>query len=513
MSYRSTRDCNKEPAKLSFKEVVFAGLAPDGGLFVPEKLPLLTNADLAKWRNLSFQEICLELFPKFIGNDIPSEALKDLVYKSFATFRNDEVTPVKPLGDKEDNLYLLELFHGPTFAFKDVALQFLGNVFEFFLRGSEETEQKSRRLTVVGATSGDTGGAAIYGLRGKPNIDVYILHPKDRISVVQEAQMTSVLDSNVHNVAISGTFDDCQNMVKDLFRDEEFRKHYSLGAVNSINWARILAQMAYYFYAFFRFPEGSKVRFSVPTGNFGDVLAGFYAKKLGLPIDQLLVATNENDILHRFFETGVYAKTEAIATFSPAMDIQISSNFERFLWHSLNEIFSEDRTAASVIVSRWMVALQKNGRFDVSDLPDEYRNKADLHTIIRSYFKSSRASDEDILRVIKEFSKKKDFHDIIDPHTACGIHAAKQIQTQDSVITVCLATAHPIKFVSSVIRALEGSAQDVTELERQILAGEKPSPFTIPVEFQNILTRPKRCIEAKAGVEHLKNLIRQRENK
>ena len=339
---------------MPFEDVVLKGLASDGGLFIPEAIPSLPSHWQTHWRDLSFADLAHAILSLYISpNEIPSDDLKSILHRSYSTFRVPSITPLITL-DKTKNLHLLELFHGPTFAFKDVALQFLGNLFEYFLvqRNTKSTSQVRHHLTVIGATSGDTGSAAIYGLRGKKDVSVFILHPHHRVSPIQEAQMTTVLDTNVHNLAVEGTFDDCQDMVKALFADPETNKEHNLGAVNSINWARILAQITYYFHAYFSlidmpsWKEGNKIRFVVPTGNFGDVLAGYFAKRMGLPIEKLVIATNENDILDRFFKSGSYSKRPVHGqeaeggfkedgvkahedgvkeTLSPAMDILVSS--------------------------------------------------------------------------------------------------------------------------------------------------------------------------------------------
>ena len=331
--HRSTR--SSQPEELSFEDVVMTGLAPDGGLYLPSAIPQLPKDFLSKWADLSFNELAFEILRLYINeNEIPNADLKDLITRSYSTFRSSEVTPLKKL---DDNLYILELFHGPTYAFKDVALQFVGNLFEYFLtrRNAQKdlTKQPRDIITVVGATSGDTGSAAIYGLRGKKDVSVFILYPTGRISPIQEEQMTTVEDENVHTLSVNGTFDDCQDIVKLVFGDKEFNDKYHVGAVNSINWARILAQQTYYFYSYFQLQKQAKttnkVRFVVPSGNFGDILAGYYAYRMGLPVDKLIIATNENDILDRFIKSGEYAKEQEVgvkATYSPAMDILISSN-------------------------------------------------------------------------------------------------------------------------------------------------------------------------------------------
>ena len=342
-TYRSTRSAAKETK--SFEAAVIQGLATDGGLFIPPAIPQVSQETLFnEWSKLSFQELAYEIMKLYISDkEIPAADLKALINRSYSTFRAPEITPLvkNVTGDKE-NLHILELFHGPTYAFKDVALQFVGNLFEYFLERNNKDlpEDQKKKITVVGATSGDTGSAAIYGLRGKKDVSVFILYPTGRISPIQEEQMTTVPDKNVQTLSVKGTFDNCQDIVKAIFGDKEFNSRHNVGAVNSINWARILAQITYYFYSFFQATNGKqgKVKFVVPSGNFGDILAGYFAKKMGLPIEKLVIATNENDILDRFLKTGTYERSDTVAaTLSPAMDILISSNFERLLWYLARE--------------------------------------------------------------------------------------------------------------------------------------------------------------------------------
>ncbi|OHB25077.1 MAG: threonine synthase, partial [Desulfuromonadaceae bacterium GWC2_58_13] len=322
MKYMSTRGRIRD---LTFKDAVMMGLADDGGLLLPESIPALTPGDIAALEKLAYPELAFQLISKFAG-DIPSADLKDLIDRSYATFTHPEITPVV----HHDGVHILELFHGPTLAFKDIALQFLGNLFEYLLK------ERGEKMNILGATSGDTGSAAIYGVRGKENINIFILHPHQKVSPIQELQMTTVTDPNVFNLAIRGTFDDGQRIVKEIFGDLAFKAEYSLGAVNSINWARVLAQVVYYFYAWGRVRRQTDCRqicFSVPTGNFGDIFAGFIAKKMGLPIRHLILATNENNILARFVTRGDYSIGSVVQTFSPSMDIQLASNFERYLYY------------------------------------------------------------------------------------------------------------------------------------------------------------------------------------
>jgi threonine synthase len=428
--YKSTRGGDRG---LTFEEAVFSGLASDGGLLVPDFVPDASQK-YKEWSSLSFGDLAFEIASLYCSDEeVPSKDLRDLMQRSYSTFSHQDVVPTVEYGD----VHIMELFHGPTFAFKDVALQALGNLYEYFLK------RNSRRLTVVGATSGDTGGAAIYGMRGKENVECFILFPKGRVSPIQQQQMTSVLDANVHCVAVEGTFDDCQNIVKSLFGDLDFKKQYGLGAVNSINWARIMFQITYYFYTYFKlYPncDGS-LSFSVPTGNFGDILAGYYAKRMGLPVKHLIVAVNSNDILHRFFTNGEYDKFPVQATCSPSMDIGISSNFERYLFY----LFGSDESK----LAKEMENFNKTGQLHVSE---------STVAEARKDFYSACASEESIKTTIEAYKNKYDY--ILCPHTACGIVAIDQLRSSLSWGTdqqhrmVCLATAHPGKFSEAVEAAI-----------------------------------------------------------
>ena len=400
------------------------GLADDGGLLVPNELPFV-ESNLDKWRLLSFTELSLEIMLLFTSGRIPREELMSMVKQSYASFRHPEITPVKSVG----KLHILELFHGPTFAFKDVALQFLGNLFAFFLR------KRNHPLRILGATSGDTGSAAIHGMRGKQGVDVFMLYPKGRVSAIQERQMTTVLDSNIHNIAVEGSFDDAQGIVKAIFNDRKFKQTFHLGSVNSINWARILAQIVYYFYAWFRVTNDirERVSFVVPTGNFGNVLAGYYAKLMGLPIDKLIVGTNENDILHRFFSRGEYHSTEVKETLSPSMDIQISSNFERYLYDLTGN--------SSKQLQLWMDEFEQSGELTV---------ESNLQKKAQQDFASARVDDEEILSIIRKFHQDHKY--LLDPHSAVGVCAVEKIEIRTPVI--CLACAHPAKFSMAIRKAL-----------------------------------------------------------
>ncbi len=431
MRYISTRG-GVEP--ISFSQAVMMGLATDGGLLLPEKIPTIDAETLTRWGQLSFQELAVEVMLPYVGDDLSREELAGLIEKSYASFSHDEITPVVPIGD----MHILELFHGPTAAFKDVALQFLGNLFDFLL------ERSGGHLNILGATSGDTGSAAIYGVRGQKRIDIFIIHPHQRVSPIQERQMTTVLDENVHNIAIKGTFDDGQSIVKQLFNDLEFKEEYSLGAVNSINWARILAQVVYYFYAWGRVTGANpnrRITFSVPTGNFGDTFAGYIAMRMGLPVDKLILATNRNDILTRFVNSGVYEAQQVHHTMSPSMDIQISSNFERYLFYLMDEDPAKVRGL--------MEDMARDGRMEVSEEKQER---------VRKLF-TARAVGEtetlDQIRITYRYCKY-----ILDPHTAVGVKAADGVPG-----TVCLATAHPAKFGDAVKEAIGVEAEPPPSLQ------------------------------------------------
>ena len=450
--YRTTRGGQ---AGVPFDAAVLQGLGHDGGLFVPETLPSFSAAALESWRGLSYEDLAYEVMSLYIGpDDIPEPALRDIIRLSYAPFRDasleparhveaehGRVTPVRPL---TDGMHVLELYHGPTFAFKDVALQFLGNLFEHLL-----AQRPGQRITVLGATSGDTGSSAIHGLRGKANVECFIMYPEGRTSRTQELQMITVTDPNIHNIALGGTFDDCQAVVKACFNDAAFREAHSLAAVNSINWARILAQMVYYVYAYLRVTEPAqagapppKVSFSVPTGNFGDVLAGYYAKRMGLPVDQLVVATNSNDILHRFFTSGDYsiAREGVTETVSPSMDIGISSNFERFLFH----MCGDDAAAIAALMRRF-------------EVEGELRPPRALLAASQAEMDSASAPESEVLATIADVHARTDGY-TLDPHSAVGVAAARRTRRDASVPMICLACAHWAKFPGATGQALGGDS-------------------------------------------------------
>ncbi len=446
MRYISTRG---GVAPVGFAEALMMGLGTDGGLLVPEQLPRVSADQLRAWSELPFQALALEVMTPFVGDEIPRADLARLITASYAGFTHPEVTPLHEAAGRT----YLELFHGPTAAFKDVALQLLGNLFEYLL------VRDGGQLNILGATSGDTGSAAIYGVRGKPRINIFILHPKGRVSPVQERQMTTVLDANVHNIALKGTFDDCQHLVKTLFRDLDFKGRHSLGAVNSINWLRILAQTVYYFYAWARLSGGDPTRhvsFAVPTGNFGDVFAGWLARRMGLPIKRLVIATNRNDILTRFVANGVYAKGEVFHTLSPAMDIQVASNFERYLYYLL------DQDPAAVCAK--LGDLEQSGRLAV-DAGRLARVQAD--------FDAAAVTDAQTLAQIRATHDASGY--ILCPHTAVGAAAS-----QNAPETIVLATAHPAKFNEAV---------------REAIGREAPPPPALA----GLMDKPVRCTQLDAS--------------
>lgn len=418
MHYISTRGGG---TSLPFCETVLTGLARDGGLFLPSEIPDVRGR-LADWSRLSYADLACEIL-RLYADDIPEPALRALVARSYSVFRHPEVTPVVRVGP----VHVLELFHGPTLAFKDVALQFLGNLFESILA------RQGGELNIVAATSGDTGSAAIQGIRGRARMRIFVLHPHGRVSPAQERQMTSVLDANVQNLSVDGTFDDCQQIVKELFNDLAFRDRYHLGAVNSINWARVLAQIVYYFYAAFRVMErtgAKRVRFSVPTGNFGDIFAGYLAARMGLPVDRLVLATNENDILATFFRTGVYGMGPVVQTLSPSMDIQVASNFERYLFYRAGGDARQVRA--------WMEAFQRAKRLEAPP-------PAGGEIIV-----AGRGDTAATLETIREYWTQHRY--LLDPHSAVGAHVARAHLDPASPM-ICLATAHPAKFGEAILRA------------------------------------------------------------
>ena len=393
MKYISTRDNSKE---YSFEQVFIKGLADDGGLFVPKEVKKYSAEQIKALSNLSYQELAKEIIYPFIGDFMTANELSDIVDKSYAVFRKDNVVDLVKLGDTK----ILELFHGPTLAFKDIAMQLLGNFYEYYLK------KNNKNINVVVATSGDTGAAAIDAIKGKKNMNIFVLHPHEKVSLVQRKLMSTVKEKNVFNIAIEGNFDDCQNLVKSMFADKEFSKSINMSGVNSINWARIIAQAVYYFYTYFQVQDKRSMNFSVPTGNFGDVYAGYLSKKMGLPINKFIVATNKNDILHRAISNGNYEAESVSETNSPSMDIQIASNFERLIY-DLNNC-DDDETR------KIMHGIKEKGKYIISK---------DKMKKINEDFLSASMSEKEILDTIKEVQVK--YGIILDPHSAIGFGVFK----------------------------------------------------------------------------------------
>jgi len=423
MKFISTRG---DAPILSFEEVVLTGLASDGGLYVPETMPTFSKEEIESWAGLSYQELAFKIITPFVDGEISDDDLKAIIDKAYDSFRHDAIAPLVQTGHNE---WVLELFQGPTLAFKDFALQFLGHLLDFILA------KRKQKVVVMGATSGDTGSAAIEGCRRCENIDIFILHPHQRVSDVQRRQMTTVLADNVYNIALEGNFDDCQNMVKASFRDQSFLPDgRQLVAVNSINWARIMAQIVYYFYSALALGGPHKaISFSVPTGNFGDIFAGYLAKKMGLPIDQLLIATNSNDILHRCISDNDHSKQALHHSLSPSMDIMVSSNFERLLF----DLYGREGSEIQRLMSEF-----ESGVMSLTD---------DALLDARSVFSSFRLDDKETLEIIADVYANCEY--LLDPHTAIGVAAARAKRRDNKTPMVCLATAHPAKFPEAILKA------------------------------------------------------------
>ncbi len=415
MEYISTRN---KTLKYNFKDIFLRGLAPDGGLFIPRQIKKYNNSEIEKLSKLNYVDLATEIILNFCSSDFEKNKLKKLLEMSYKNFTTQEVINIKKFGD----INLIELYHGPTLAFKDIAMQVLGNMYDELNISSNKT------VNIVVATSGDTGSAAIAALNDRKNINVFVLHPYNKISNIQRKIMTTVGSNNIYNIAIRGTFDDCQKHVKEMFSENKFREKINMSGVNSINWARIVCQIVYYFYSYFKF-KNKKINFAVPTGNFGDVFAGYMAKKMGLPIEKLIIATNENDILERVINTGEYKPSKVKPSLSPSMDVQISSNFERLLFYILDE---DDKK-----VSVFMNDLKLKGSFLL--------NKEQI-AIIKKDFSAKKINDKETIEIIKNFSKNHDF--ILDPHTATAVGASKIIK--DNSVILILGTAHPYKFLETI---------------------------------------------------------------
>lgn len=460
MKFVSTRG---QAPQLGFCEVLLAGLAADGGLYLPQTWPQVSAEEIAGYANKPFADVAFDVISRFTGGDIPDGDLRAIVEGAYATFRHPSTTPLVEL---EPGHFILELFHGPTLAFKDVAMQFLARAMDYALA------KKGGRATIVGATSGDTGSAAIEAFRGRDNIDIFILHPEGRTSEVQRKQMTSVLDDNVHNIALKGTFDDCQHAVKAMFNNQAFRNAAHLSGVNSINWGRIVAQITYYFTAAAALgAPHRKISFTVPSGNFGDIFAGYCAKRMGLPVEKLIVATNANDILRRTFETGAYETKGVHPTMSPSMDIQVSSNFERLLFEVL------DRDAEAV--ERLMNSLQQSGGFTL---------EGTALVKLQEGFAAGTADEVQTSAAMATAHKASGY--LADPHTAVGIHVARQ-NLSGKTPMVTLSTAHPAKFPAPVADA----------------TGVEPA---LPVWLADLMDRPERFETVENDQKKVEDFIRER---
>ena len=455
MNYVSTRNNKNE---LNFKDVFIKGLADDGGLFVPKNVKSLNSEDLDKLRNLSYNDLACEILNLFCSDFINKKDLKTIITKSYSTFREKEVVKISNLG----SIKLLELYHGPTLAFKDIAMQFIGNLYDYYLSKNNDF------LNVVVATSGDTGAAAIDAIKGKNNMNIFVLHPNNKISKVQRKLMTTGNEKNVFNIAIDGNFDDCQNLVKAMFSDLEFSKSIKMTGVNSINWARIIAQAVYYFYTCFKLNSSKPISFSVPTGNFGDVFAGYIAKKMGLPIYKLIVATNQNDILHRAISKGEYISKKVEQTISPSMDIQLASNFERLIYYINN--------SNSEITAEIMKKIKEN----VYQI-----DKINLESIQKD-FVSESCNEKETLDIIKKYFEKNNV--ILDPHTAVGVGVANKLSLDDCVV---LSTAHPCKFPDATENAIKKHEN-------------------LPKELEHVLNKDENFEVLKNDIEVVKNFVRSK---
>ncbi|MDB9736693.1 threonine synthase [Candidatus Pelagibacter sp.] len=457
MKYISTRDNSRE---YNFEQVFIKGLADDGGLFVPKEVKKYSAKQIDALSNMSYQNLAKEIIYPFIGDFMTVNELSDIIDKSYSVFRKDNVVDLIKLGDTK----ILELFHGPTLAFKDIAMQLLGNFYEHYLK------KNNKNINVVVATSGDTGAAAIDAIKGKKNMNIFVLHPHEKVSLVQRKLMSTVKEKNVFNIAIEGNFDDCQNLVKSMFADKEFSNLINMSGVNSINWARIIAQAVYYFYTYFQVQDERSMNFSVPTGNFGDVYAGYLSKKMGLPINKFIVATNKNDILHRAISNGNYEAESVSETNSPSMDIQIASNFERLIY-DLNNC-DDDGTR------KIMHGIKEKGKYIISK---------DKMKKINEDFLSASMSEKEILDTIKEVQVK--YGIILDPHSAIGFGSLNKVNLKGN--NVVLATAHPCKFPEAIDKSI-GIKPDLPD-ELKYVMGEKENYDII----SNNLSKTQQYIKEK----------------
>jgi len=455
MEYISTR--NKEKT-FSFKEVFLKSLAPDGGLFVPKKIPIIDSQELLNFKNLSYNQLAAKIIFKFCSDEFKEKEIQEIVNNSYKKFRTKNVVEIQKL----NGVHLLELFYGPTLAFKDIAMQVIGNMYEKIIK------KNNLKINVIVATSGDTGAAAISAIKDKENMKIFVLHPYKKISEVQRKFMTTVTSSNVFNIALAGNFDECQKFVKSMFLNKEFCSSISMSGVNSINWSRIAIQIVYYFFSYFKIAKNNEeISFSVPTGNFGDIYAGYIAKKMGLPINKLILATNNNDILKRVIRTGIYKPSKVTHTVSPSMDIQVASNFERLIF----DVNSCDSNKTKKLMNE----LKDTGEFRLSD--------NELNEINKTFCSESLSEDETKLIIKQTYNDKKK---IIDPHTAVALGVAKKISLDGNIVV--LSTAHPSKFSDVVVQE----------------TGLKPE---LPDSLQNILIKKEVCKELPKDLDEVQNYI------
>ena len=457
MKYISTRNNSKE---YTFEQVFIKGLADDGGLFVPKSIKKFSNEELESMSKLSYQDLAKKILFPFIGDFMTESELSQTIKKSYSVFRKDNVVNIIKVGD----INVLELFHGPTLAFKDIAMQLLGNFYDHYLN------KKNKNINVIVATSGDTGAAAIDAIKGKNNMKIFVLHPNDKVSIVQRKLMSTVKDKNVFNIAIEGNFDNCQNLVKSMFSDKEFSNSINMSGVNSINWARIIAQVVYYFYTYFLLKNKKPINFSVPTGNFGDVYAGYISKKMGLPINKLIVATNQNDILHRAISSGNYMAEDVFETISPSMDIQIASNFERLIYDLNNQNDIETKSVMEEIKTKSKYIISK-----------------EKLEIIKKDFLSASMKETEVLSIIKRIYEK--YKIILDPHSAIGFGALNKVKLEGN--NIVLATAHPCKFPDAINKSINVKPNLPEELK--YIMGEKENYDII----SNNLDKIKKYIKDK----------------
>ena len=460
MNYVSTRNKPNISAN-NFSKITLEGLSPDGGLYLPENIPVYSAEEIYGFRNLNYSELFTEITYKFCGSCLNKSEIYQIAVDSYKGFGDEDIAP---LTDYDSNIKILELYHGPTLAFKDFALQFLSRVFNLLL------ERNNKSITIIGATSGDTGSAAIEAFKNNPRVNIIILHPKGKVSEFQRKQMTTINANNVFNIALDGNFDDCQLIVKKLLIDKEFNKQHNLASINSINWGRILAQVVYYFYSalkVLKYNNLESINFSVPTGNFGDAYAGYVAKKMGLPINKIIIATNSNDILSKFFQTGVYKVSKVVPTLSPSMDIQVASNFERLLFEYLD--------FKPALVTEYMTKLNTHGFFKIS--------KKILCELNKTFIGVS-VNDDKTIKCIRSCYSEKNI--IIDPHTSVGLEAAYSTNLEE--LCIVLSTAHPVKFSSAVNKAIKNS----------------PS---LPNKYKNIYTLKEKYQSIPNDLNEIKNFI------